>query len=113
MITSKPPTLREWLGDRVAELGRWADVLRDQPVPAGCVSRWEWNRDGGDWMLAGYDDRRSSVAIHLRGSDVWTYTRSSNAFRELVQMALFTRHPDVQPEPKPPAFPWDPFPEVP
>lgn len=38
----KPPTLREWLGDRVSELGRWAEVLREQPVPAGQLTSWEW-----------------------------------------------------------------------
>jgi hypothetical protein len=47
------PTLREWLGPGVSELGRWAEVLREQPVPAGMIVAWEWIRVEalGDWTL--------------------------------------------------------------
>lgn len=108
--TKKPPTLREWLGDRVGELGRWADVLREQPVPAGWIERWDWKQYDGRWSLYTW----------ARGGSLWTgferfraiacVTRD-DGWLECLQMALFTRHPDVKPEPKAAAFPWDPYPD--
>lgn len=109
----KPPTLREWLGDRVGELGRWADVLREQPVPAGDVSAWKWEMFGSEWHLEYQSSAwrarlsRNSVRDAVTGDcDPWELDADT------LQMALFTRHPDVKPEPKPAAFPWDPYPEV-
>jgi len=105
----KPPTLREWLGDRVSELGRWADVLREQPVPAGLFLRFEW-RGGSDFRAF---TRRGSNAIVVE--DVVAATRvgvaehaatatAHDGWLESLQMALFTRHPDVTPDPRPAAI---------
>jgi hypothetical protein len=100
----KPPTLREWLGDRVFELGRWADVLREQPVPAGWIVRWEWARDehreAGPWLLKAYGED-GEVGLHIRANNLRNQACGrSNAFLEPLQPALFIRHPDVKPEPK-------------
>jgi hypothetical protein len=100
-----PPTLREWLGDRVSELGRWADVLREQPVPAGWIKRWEWRHDHLGWRLLGhttigyatpYED--SAVAWCLDGGPLVNALHGVQ--RDSLQMAFFTRHPDVKPEPR-------------
>jgi hypothetical protein len=109
----KPPTLREWLGDRVSELGRWADVLREQPVSAGDVSAWKWEMFGSEWHLEYQSSAwrarlsRNTVRDAVTGDcDPWELDADT------LQMALFSRHPDVAPEPKHAAFPWDPYPEV-
>jgi hypothetical protein len=91
-----PPTLREWLGPRVSELGRWTDVLREQPVPAGWIKRWEWSEDFEVWNAYG----RDSMGYTLEESDMRRLTSDTSPFMECLQMALFTRHPDVKPEPK-------------
>lgn len=52
IVAPKPPTLREWLGDRATELPpEWLTVLREQPVPAGWIARWEWVMYQGKWHL--------------------------------------------------------------
>lgn len=103
-----PPTLREWLGDRVSEFGRWAEVLREQPVPAGWISEWRWD---GPYLIAIEDGGRETWVLRDNVIEAVTgYTWSAKA--DAYQMALFTRHPDVKPEPNPAAFPWDPYPEV-
>lgn len=110
----QPPTLREWLGDRVAELGRWADVLREQPVPAGMIVAWEW-RAGVPWALTQgefSDWSKLTVENLVAACEPTKYLRDASPVVDSMQMALFTRHPDVKPEPRPAAFPWDPYPEV-
>jgi hypothetical protein len=89
----KPPTLREWLGDRVSELGRWAEVLREQPVPAGWIERWTWDRERGVWLMSGAGVRDCAVDPDL----AMQYLNRRN---DSMQMALFTRHPAVKPAPK-------------
>lgn len=109
LFTRRSPTLREWLGDRVSELGRWADVLREQPVPAGWIVRLEWTPYGG---LNAIDENGgiNCVGVETVMSAILSNWNVGRA--EAYQMALFTRHPDVKPAPKPAAFPWDPYPEV-
>jgi hypothetical protein len=101
----KPPTLREWLGPRVAELGEWAGVLREQPVPAGFVTAWAWRTDNcGDRCLQSTQRWHHYNSSHLvpvtRGDVVWCM-KARGVTAEAFQMALFTRHPRVKPEPKP------------
>jgi hypothetical protein len=103
----KPPALREWLGDRVSELGRWAEVLREQPVAAGHIAELLLNSSTGwlDYIARGeHGDERGS----LTPDAAIVATNPPDPFYESLQMALFTRHPDVKPEPRPAAFPWDP-----
>jgi hypothetical protein len=99
----KPPTLREWLGDRVSELGRWADVLREQPVPVGEVVAWEWYQSLGIWQLRvrcrvassftlGPGDILHGLRGPIPGDEQWL---------DVLQMAFFRRHPGVKPEPTP------------
>lgn len=107
-----PPTIREWLGDRVSELGRWADVLREQPVPAGSIVEWRWERFSEHWRLLLRTKVTAGFESLLRTSANPLNHGCGDPFFEAVQMALFTRHPDVKPEPKQDAFPWDPYPEV-
>jgi hypothetical protein len=96
----KPPTLREWLGDRVSELGRWAEVLREQPAPAGWIA--EWRCHDGVWVAyGGVRGGRYTLGLHT----VFDIAHGAphifdSGFEEALQMALFTRHPDVKPEPK-------------
>ncbi len=108
---SPVPTLRKWFGDRVSELGRWADVLREQPVPAGEIRRWEWVRIDSAWQLAGHLDGGGYITMIVPCALQELLVRE-RWWRDQLQMALFTRHPDVKPEPKRAAFPWDPYPEV-
>lgn len=99
IVAPKPPTLREWLGDRVSELGPWADVLREQPVPAGMFQGFEWN--GSEWRGS---TRRGSNAICRIDLLAATGAHEATApapWLEAVQMAFFTRHPAVLPEPAP------------
>lgn len=102
----KPPTLREWLGDRVAELGPWAEVLREQPVPAGQIVAWHWDHSGPEWLLiasARNDKPKCGTAVLPDLSGVFDRCDDSTditCWMESLQMALFDRHPDVKPEPK-------------
>jgi hypothetical protein len=101
----KPPTLREWLGDRVSELGRWAEVLRDQPVPAGMIVAWHWDHSGPEWLLIASDraDKPgcgTAVMPDLSGVfDRCDDSTDITCWMESLQMALFHHHPDVKPEP--------------
>lgn len=127
----QPPTLREWLGDRVADLGRWATVLREQPVPAGDVTAWEWRR-GALYALRGEWEPVTAAQV---AASVGPFKDCFGAMADVMQAALFTRHPHVvrkrghmsdrcikcgqrygyclcPKNPKPDAFPWDPYPEV-
>lgn len=99
----EPPTLREWLGDRVSELGRWADVLREQPVPAGRITSWRWR--------LGHAERGWTLHMITRGCDAQVLPQGIPLLRtetgpwaDAMQMALFTNHPDVKPDPRPAAF---------
>jgi hypothetical protein len=95
----KPPTLREWLGDRVSELGRWAEVLRDQPVPAGRITGWRWMGSAQrGWVL-----HQVTGATHaqLLPEGVPLLPCATGPLADDLQMALFTRHPAVKPEPPP------------
>jgi hypothetical protein len=94
IITPKPPTLRKWLGDRVSELGRWAEVLREQPVPAGRIVKWEWREPC--WL--GFDrcGGRYTLGLHT----VFDVVTGDRLRDDAFDMCLFTRHPDVKPEPK-------------
>jgi hypothetical protein len=98
----KPPTLREWLGPRVSELGRWAEVLREQPVPAGWIAEWRWLGHGalGHWRAHGAVASAKPQEYIVDRSMVIRYTREPHATTEAYLMAIFTRHPDVKPEPK-------------
>lgn len=106
LIAPKPPTLREWLGDRASELGPWAEVLRDQPVPRGWIQRWESYRTGDTWELVAHGRGRSETitptdviyAIGTWPADPYGSTS------EALQMSLFTRHPAVNPEPRKPTL---------
>jgi hypothetical protein len=101
----KPPTLREWLGDRVSELGRWAEVLREQPVPAGMIVAWHWDHSGPEWLLIASDraDKPgcgTAVMPDLSGVfDRCDDSTDITCWMESLQMALFHHHPDVKPEP--------------
>lgn len=100
----KPPTLREWLGDRVSELGPWADVLREQPAPAGWIERWECR--AGIWIaFGGIRGGRYTLGLHTL-LDIATGAPEifGDGFEEALQMALFTRHPAVMPEPRKPTL---------
>lgn len=98
---AKPPTLREWLGDRVSELGPWAGVLREQPVACGFVSRCEWRRVHGQWDLFLYN-KFDINPIRLRASSLArVLTNAELGAIDTYRMALFTRHPAVKPEPAP------------
>lgn len=99
----KPPTLREWLGDRVLELGPWANVLREQPVPAGHISDLLLNLDTGwlDYVARGeHGPERGSLTQHA----VTAAIAPQGPFYEALQMALFTRHPDAKPTPRKPTL---------
>jgi hypothetical protein len=100
--TIRPPTLREWLGDRVSELGRWAEVLREQPVAAGHAISWSWKEHStqrGMWMLNVI--LTSGDAALIAGDVLWYLKKAnSDAWTDTLQMALFHRHPDVKPKPK-------------
>lgn len=103
------PTLREWLGDRVSELGDWATVLREQPAPAAEVREWSWRKYGEAWTLAYQMSTmsgglsRTAVLDAAHGeSDPW------DPSADALQMALFTRHPSVKPEPRKAPYPWSP-----
>jgi hypothetical protein len=96
----KPPTLREWLGDRASELGRWAEVLRPLPEPAGHIEELLLNSSTGwlDYLARGeHGDERGSLTQHA----VVAAINPQDPFYEALQMALFTRHPAVAPEPRP------------
>jgi hypothetical protein len=94
----KPPTLREWLGDRVSELGRWAEVLREQPVPAGKVGAWTWRNDpNGTWFLC--SDRPLHEQPPVIESDLLWCVNASGPLAKSFQKVFFHRHPDVKPEP--------------
>jgi hypothetical protein len=101
----KPPTLREWLGPRVSELGRWAEVLREQPVPAGMIVAWHWDHSGPEWLLIASDraDKPgcgTAVMPDLSGVfDRCDDSTDITCWMESLQMALFHHHPDVKPEP--------------
>lgn len=101
-----PPTLREWLGPRGAELGRWAEVLREQPVPAGMIVAWHWDHSGPEWLLIASDrDDRPGCGTYVSQDFAGVFDRCDDntditCWMESLQMSLFTRHPDVQPEPK-------------
>lgn len=111
-VPPTPPTLREWLGDRVGELGPWADVLREQPVPAGWVREWQWSEMFVSWIAHG-DTIHGPRSFTVEPSDVISACRGDAVQpHDAYLMALFTRHPDVKPEPKPAKFPWDPYPAV-
>jgi hypothetical protein len=98
-LAPKPPTLREWLGDRASELGRWAEVLREQPHPSGAVRVWTWKREpSGTWFL------RGDVPLHelppvIESDLLWAPT-ASGPLAKLFRQVFFTRHPDVKPEPR-------------
>jgi hypothetical protein len=84
----------------VSELGRWADVLREQPVPAGHIEELLLNSSTGwlDYLTRGeHGDELGSLTQHA----VLAATCPQDPLYEALQMALFTRHPDVKPEPKP------------
>jgi hypothetical protein len=101
-----PPTLREWLGPaNVTALGPWADVLREQPVPAGPVTQWHWDAVRGTWYGTGH----GYTSVVLWPSVVLDTVVSG---LDYLQKALFTRDPRVMPEPTPAAFPWDPYPDA-
>jgi hypothetical protein len=103
--TIRPPTLRDWLGDRVSELGRWAEVLREQPVPAGMIVAWHWDHSGPEWLLIASDraDKPgcgTAVMPDLSGVfDRCDDSTDITCWMESLQMALFHHHPDVKPEP--------------
>jgi hypothetical protein len=92
ILEPKPPTLREWLGDRVSELWRWADVLCEQPP-----STWHWRQDNsGAWILQAPGAVIPTTQRDVIGAVTW----GRGPWADTCQMALFTRHPDVKPEPK-------------
>lgn len=96
----EPSTLREWLGDRVSELGRWAVVLKDHPPDT-----WAWRRDNtGGWFLQAPGATIPTTPRDVIGAVTW----GQGPWPDTVQMALFTRHPDVKPYPRPAAYPWSP-----
>jgi hypothetical protein len=99
-LAPQPPTLSEWLGDRVSELGRWAEVLREQPVPAGRIVKWEWREPC--WL--GFDrcGGRYTLGLHT----VFDVVTGDRLRDDAFDMCLFTRHPDVKPEPKPTVRTW-------
>jgi len=94
----RPPTLREWLGDQASDLPPgWLEVLREQPVPAGWIARWEWSH-------------RSLRAVDAEGAVhcVSVYTLLSSLLpdwnvgvAEAYVMGCFLRHLAVKPAPKP------------
>jgi hypothetical protein len=96
----KPPTLREWLGDRASELGRWAEVLREQPVPCGFITQVTWDMAHGQWALR-FQHRFGINAVHLRASEVSSVLcHAEPGALDTYRMMLFTRHPDVAPTAK-------------
>lgn len=96
----------------MGELGRWAEVLREQPVPAGWIEEWRYK--AGVWVAyGGMRGGRYTLGLHTLFDIANEAPRIfEDGFEEALPMAMFTRHPDVKPEPKPAAFPWDPYPEV-
>lgn len=108
-VQAKPPTLREWLGsDNVAVLGEWADVLREQPVPAGWVTEWQWDEMYVSWRAHG-DTIHGPKSFTVVPSDIVSAVRGDRVpAHDAYLMCFFTRHPRVKPEPRKAPYPWSP-----
>jgi hypothetical protein len=92
-----PPSLQEWLGDGVSELGPWAAVLKDTPPET-----WEWRLDNrGNWYLKAPGATIPTTPKDVVGAVTW----GSGPWTDTCQMALFHHHPSTVPDPHP-VKPW-------
>jgi hypothetical protein len=80
----------------VSELGPWADVLREQPIPASWITKWTWLSDHGVWTVESKAGKEFTINqdAAIRG------TIPGGPANEALQMALFASHPAVKPEPR-------------
>jgi hypothetical protein len=112
----KPPTLKEWLGDRLRRLGYsltealgpWEAVLREAPVAGGRYGRFEWRKIWNHWELhvpAGNEARGPLSAeeiVYATGRNLRGRALEDglSAFWESTMGCFFTRRPDMPEETK-------------